>query len=90
MICSSQVKTSQDHHNTPLTHPSSVCVSPSPTRWTSHAPALPALSALASLLSLWSCVLPAAPSRAELLAHDGMDVLLTALAQGNASLRCVG
>jgi hypothetical protein len=35
-------------------------------------------------------VLPAAPSRAELLAHDGMDVLLTALAQGNASLRCVG
>lgn len=50
----------------------------------------PSLAGLAALGALWRCVLPSGRSRAQLLALDGMDVLLTLLQRGNQYLRCGG
>lgn len=49
----------------------------------------PHLPSLAVLDSLWRCCLPSARSRAQLLAADGMDVLLSALRQGSPALQPV-
>ncbi|WIA12689.1 hypothetical protein OEZ85_006330 [Tetradesmus obliquus] len=49
----------------------------------------PSLAGLAALGALWRCVLPSGRSRAQLLALDGMDVLLALLQRGNQYLRPV-
>jgi hypothetical protein len=50
-------------------------------------PSQPSLAGLAALDALWRCVLPSGRSRAQLLAMDGMDVLLTLLQRGNQYMR---
>jgi hypothetical protein len=47
----------------------------------------PSLAGLAALDAMWRCVLPSGRSRVQLLALDGMDVLLALLQRGNAYLR---
>eukprot|EP00775_Hariotina_reticulata_P004678 gene4678-4931_t len=50
---------------------------------------MPSLHALAALDCLWRCCLKSARSRAQLLAMDGLDVLLQLLMQGSKQLRPV-
>lgn len=50
-------------------------------------PSQPSLVGLAALAALWRGILPSARSRVQLLALDGMDVLLTQLQRGNIYLR---